>query len=187
MSMRSAALLLLLSLTVVGGVRAENRDVCMNDPWNCPHTDPDQGGDAFPVGNGLPDLTPDATNLPGMAIGGVFASWNGAVILSEASASARSNGRCAFSFLYFTRNIGVNVSNSTTNGLYRIGNGVTLLAASPLPALWPSNSQASNGTIWLSPGTSTLMVYADASQSVYEANERNNQRQIQVTVTGDCY
>lgn len=163
-------------------------DPSVDNPIGRPTGDPTQGGGdhSYPTSLRYPDLTLDVLNLPGMAVGGAFAPWNGQIALSSANAAQRVGGYCAFPYLYLVKNVGGATSSATSNAIYRYAGGFTVVAVSALPALSPGVGAVDSGTLWLPAGASTLLVLADASLEITESNGENNLRAIQVTVSGAC-
>lgn len=128
----------------------------------------------------------DLASGDGVTIGGAdgkFVRWGGSVVLSDADAMVRVNGRCAFRVSYGMHNKGNSVTGQFKN--YLVANGAAVAVNGQL-TLAGSERRQVDARPYMTPGSYELVLKLDAEDSLAESNEANNRAAIHVTVKGRC-
>lgn len=128
----------------------------------------------------------DITSQKGITIGagGKFASWGGAISLTEADAISQSNGKCGFNVSYDMENIGgTSTAQPFKNRLLAAGN---VLSEQSMLSLNAGETKQVSTQISLAPGSATLQLSLDVDNNVVESNEKNNLVAIKISMDGKC-
>lgn len=127
-----------------------------------------------------------------LSIGTASASWNGGQIVVSAADGKLQGSECKFPFGYRTGNVGGTGSSPTLNRLSLQSSNGLLQFEHNLPALEPGTDTQFSASIFLRPGTSTLLLDVDAydvveeGEALVEGEPDPNHYSIDISVSGSC-
>ena len=144
---------------------------------------------ALPARGAAPAV--DITSFKGITIGGAiggaggkFAPWGGTIVLTEADAFLKSNGKCAFNVAYDMSNVGTTATPAPfKNYIYAQDKVVAINSALTL------NSGETRQVFtqpYLPQGTYAVRLSLDAENGVAEASDSNNTFIVVVKFEGAC-
>ena len=132
----------------------------------------------------------DLVSQRGLAIGGAVGgagshtvAWGGTVVLHASDAFLTSGGKCAFNLTYDLANIGTAGASGFTN--FVVSNNVVVSQQTNL-SVDKGASRLVSTQAYLAPGSNALRLLVDASHTVEESNETNNETKLTVVVDGAC-